>query len=156
MKSIAVTEPGRLQVVEVPEPMPTPYQVRLQTEAACLCNITDRKIIEGRFPGVENFPFLLGHETVGIVETVGDKVRNFEMGDRIKTIKNIIGGELINIEDNNKKINVNELFNVNKLKYNQYIDTYIKFPGSPNKELVDILIDFLDKNFNENKNINRI
>ena len=92
MKSIAVTEPGRLQVVEVPEPMPTPYQVRLQTEAACLCNITDRKIIEGRFPGVENFPFLLGHETVGIVETVGDKVRNFEMGDRV------IGGLLIPYE----------------------------------------------------------
>ena len=84
------------------------------------------------------------------------KFDDFEMGDRIKTIKNIIGGELINIEDNNKKINVNELFNINKLKYNQYIDTYIKFPGSPNKELVDILIDFLDKNFNENKNINRI
>jgi threonine dehydrogenase-like Zn-dependent dehydrogenase len=89
MQSIAVTEPGRLQVVEVPEPMPTPYQVRLRTEAVCLCNITDRKVIEGRFPGADNFPLLLGHETVGTVETVGNKVRHFEMGDRV------VGGLLI-------------------------------------------------------------
>lgn len=89
MLSIAVTEPGRLQVVDVPEPTVGPYQVRIRTEAACLCNITDRKVISGHFPGVDSFPFLLGHETVGTVDAVGEGVRTFKMGDRV------VGGLLL-------------------------------------------------------------
>ena len=93
MLAIAVSEPGQVQVVEVPEPTPGPYQVRIRTEAACLCNITDRKVIEGRFPGVDRYPILLGHETVGTVEAVGERVRNFSSGDRV------VGGLLLDSTD---------------------------------------------------------
>lgn len=93
MLSIAVAEPNTIQVVEIPEPQPGPYEARIRTEAACLCNMTDRKLIEGHFPGVEKYPLILGHETVGIVDAVGEKVRNFKLGDRV------IGGLLINIPD---------------------------------------------------------
>ncbi len=40
-----------------------------------LCNATDRKLIDGHFPGVETYPLLLGHESVGIVEAVGKESR---------------------------------------------------------------------------------
>ena len=93
MFTIAVTEPGKLQVVNVPDPVPGPYEARIRNEVACLCNATDRKLIEGHFPGVENYPLLLGHETVGIVEAVGNKVRNFKVGDRV------VGGLLLNTTD---------------------------------------------------------
>jgi threonine dehydrogenase-like Zn-dependent dehydrogenase len=83
MFAIAVTTPGQLDVVEVPNPIPGPYEARIRTELAALCNLTDRKVIEGHFPGVEDYPLLLGHETVGLVEEVGDKVRNFKVGDRV-------------------------------------------------------------------------
>src|SRR3990172_6755836 len=89
MISVAVVEPNRLELVDIPEPVPGPYQARIRTELACLCNATDRKLIAGHFPGVENNPLLLRHESVGIVDAVGDKVQNFKIGDRV------VGGLLL-------------------------------------------------------------
>ena len=65
------------------EPTPGPYQVRVRTEVACLCNATDGKLVAGHFPGVDSYPLVLGHESAGIVDQIGDKVRNFKMGDRV-------------------------------------------------------------------------
>lgn len=93
MLSVAVCEPDIIQIVDVPKPDPGPYEARIRTEVACLCNATDRKLIEGHFPGVETYPLLLGHETVGIVDAVGDKVRSFRVGDRV------VGGLLLNTSD---------------------------------------------------------
>ncbi len=93
MFTVAVTEPGKVQVVDVPEPTPGPYEARVRTEVACICNATDRKLVEGHFPGVEDYPLLLGHESVGIVDAVGEKVRHFKVGDRV------VGGLLLNPTD---------------------------------------------------------
>lgn len=93
MFAVAVTEPNQLKIVQIPDPSPGPYEARIRTEVACLCNMTDRKLIEGHFPGVEHYPLLLGHETVGIVDAVGEKVRSFKVGDRV------VGGLLLNTTD---------------------------------------------------------
>jgi 2-desacetyl-2-hydroxyethyl bacteriochlorophyllide A dehydrogenase len=90
MKSVAVVEPNVLELIEIPKPVPGPYEALIRTEAACLCNATDRKLIEGHFPGVDKYPLLLGHETVGIVEEVGSHVITFKPGDRV------VGGLLFN------------------------------------------------------------
>jgi threonine dehydrogenase-like Zn-dependent dehydrogenase len=83
MRAVAVIQPGQVELVDIPEPQPGPYEARIRTEAVYLCNATDRKLIEGHFPGVETYPLLLGHETVGIVDKVGDKVRSFKPGERV-------------------------------------------------------------------------
>ncbi len=93
MRTVAVIEPGRVEVVEIPEPAPGPYQARVKTEVACLCNATDGKLVAGHFPGVSDYPLILGHESAGIVDAVGDKVRNFQVGDRV------IGGLLFEFGD---------------------------------------------------------
>lgn len=93
MLSVAVVKPDQVELVDIPIPTPGPYEARIRSEAACLCNATDRKLIEGHFPGVEDYPLILGHETVGIVEQVGEKVRNFKVGDRL------VGGLLLNSTD---------------------------------------------------------
>jgi threonine dehydrogenase-like Zn-dependent dehydrogenase len=90
MLAVAVTKPNQVKVVDIPKPEPGPYEARIKTEAACLCNMTDRKLIEGHFPGIEDYPLLLGHETVGIVDAVGEKVKSFKIGDRV------VGGLLLN------------------------------------------------------------
>jgi threonine dehydrogenase-like Zn-dependent dehydrogenase len=83
MFSVAVIEPGKVAIVSLPDPVPGPYEARVRTELACLCNATDRKLVHGHFPGIDRYPLLLGHETVGIVDAVGDKVRSFRVGDRL-------------------------------------------------------------------------
>jgi D-arabinose 1-dehydrogenase-like Zn-dependent alcohol dehydrogenase len=93
MRAVAVIEPGRIELVDLPEPSPGPYQVRVKTEVACLCNATDGKLIAGHFPGVDKYPLMLGHESVGIVDMMGHKVRNFRMGDRV------VGGLLFDAGD---------------------------------------------------------
>lgn len=93
MLAVAVTDSGQLEIVDIPEPTPGPYEARIRTEAACLCNSTDRKLIEGHFPGIDTYPLLLGHETVGVVDAVGDKVRSFRVGDRV------VGGLLLRSTD---------------------------------------------------------
>ncbi len=82
MRAVVVVEPGRVELADLPEPQPGPYQARVRTEAASLCNATDGKLIAGNFPGVDQYPLMLGHESAGIVDAVGEKVRNFRVGDR--------------------------------------------------------------------------
>lgn len=81
MKTIAVTTPGAVEIIEVQKPAPGPYQALVRNKVAALCNATDRKLIDGHFPGVDTYPLVLGHEGVGVVEEIGSKVRNFKPGD---------------------------------------------------------------------------
>ena len=84
MRAVAVMEPGVIRMVELPivKPVIGPYQALVRTEACCLCNATDGKLVAGHFPGVETYPLILGHESAGIIEAVGGKVRNFQVGER--------------------------------------------------------------------------
>ena len=93
MFSVAVVEPGRVDFVHIPKPKPGPYDALVKTEISYLCNRTDRKLIEGHFPGVDQYPLLLGHESVGIVESVGEKVHSFSTGDRT------VGGVILSPPD---------------------------------------------------------
>jgi len=93
MFSVAVIEPGKVDFVDIPKPQPGPYDALVKTEISYLCNRTDRKLIEGNFPGIDQYPLLLGHESVGIVEKVGAKVRTFKQGDRT------VGGVLLPTPD---------------------------------------------------------
>ncbi len=91
MVSVAVIRPGQVEMVEIPKPTAKPYEAVVRNEIAFICNATDRKVVSGHFPGLgqEKFPLLLGHESVGVVESVGDRVRTFKRGDRV------IGGMLL-------------------------------------------------------------
>jgi threonine dehydrogenase-like Zn-dependent dehydrogenase len=82
MRTVVVVEPNKVEIAEVGTPEVGPYQALVRSEAACLCNATDGKLVSGHFPGVEDYPLVLGHEAAGIVEAVGEKVRNFKVGDR--------------------------------------------------------------------------
>jgi 2-desacetyl-2-hydroxyethyl bacteriochlorophyllide A dehydrogenase len=83
MLAIAVMKPNVIELVTIPEPEPGPYEIRLKTEISFICNATDRKVIEGHFPGVDQYPLILGHESVGRVDKLGDRVRNYDVGDRV-------------------------------------------------------------------------
>lgn len=83
MKCIIARKPHQLEIINTQKPVISDYQALVKTEMVAICNATDRKLIEGHFPGQDQYPMVLGHETVGIVEAVGDKVENFQIGDRV-------------------------------------------------------------------------
>jgi threonine dehydrogenase-like Zn-dependent dehydrogenase len=81
MKAAVVVEPGHLELLEVPDPRPGPYQVLVRTLAGGLCG-TDRHIVAGTFYR-KDYPTILGHEAIGEVVELGPGVRSFRVGDRI-------------------------------------------------------------------------
>jgi S-(hydroxymethyl)mycothiol dehydrogenase len=68
--------PVTVETIVVPEPGPGETIVRVQACGVCH---TDLHYREGAIN--DEFPFLLGHEAAGIVETVGDGVTEIEPGD---------------------------------------------------------------------------
>ena len=83
MKVITISEPGKLKIQDANRPSVGPYQALVKTEKVALCNSTDSKLLSGKFPGVDKYPLVLGHEGCGIVEVIGEKVQNFRLGDRV-------------------------------------------------------------------------
>jgi threonine dehydrogenase-like Zn-dependent dehydrogenase len=85
MRAVAVMSLGKVELVELHRPEPGAYEALVKSEVAFICNATDRKVVEGHFPGLgaDAYPLLLGHETAGIVVAVGAKVRSFAPGDRV-------------------------------------------------------------------------
>lgn len=83
MKTVIVPAPGTVEIRQVETPVINDYQALVRTEMVALCNATDSKLVAGHFPGVDAYPLALGHENAGIVVSVGKKVRNFNVGDRV-------------------------------------------------------------------------
>lgn len=82
MKAVVFHDVGDIQLEEVDDPQiqdPTDAIVRLTASAICG---TDLHLIRGTMPGMQPGQ-VLGHEGVGVVEEVGDDVRNLEPGDRV-------------------------------------------------------------------------
>ena len=69
-------EPVRIETVTVPDPGPGEAVVRVQACGVCH---TDLHYREGGIS--DGFPFLLGHEASGIVESVGEGVADLAAGD---------------------------------------------------------------------------
>jgi len=70
-------------VNDIPEPKIGPFDALVETIACGICNGTDLKIIEGHFKGFDTYPCVLGHEPVGTVLEVGEKVISYKKGDHV-------------------------------------------------------------------------
>jgi threonine dehydrogenase-like Zn-dependent dehydrogenase len=82
MKAFAVLEPGKTGFVDIPVPEPDDYEALVKIEACAICNRTDWMVINQGF-GAKGYPVILGHESFGKVITVGKKVQNMKVGDRV-------------------------------------------------------------------------
>ncbi|MFI6169920.1 S-(hydroxymethyl)mycothiol dehydrogenase [Nocardia sp. NPDC051052] len=75
---IARRKAAPVEMVEVVIPDPGPHDVVVRVQACGVCH-TDLHYREGGIN--DEFPFLLGHEAAGIVETVGAAVTHVTVGD---------------------------------------------------------------------------
>jgi NADPH:quinone reductase-like Zn-dependent oxidoreductase len=84
MKALVLDRPGNpetLRVAEMPEPQPSPDEVRVQVHAVGL-NPVDYKLAASGFPSWK-YPFILGLDVAGVVDAVGDAVTNWRTGDAV-------------------------------------------------------------------------
>jgi S-(hydroxymethyl)glutathione dehydrogenase/alcohol dehydrogenase len=83
MKAAVLEEvPGALVIDDVTVGSIGPNDVLIRTTAAGLCH-SDLHFIEGSYPCA--LPVVLGHESAGVVEAVGDQVRYVQPGDHVIT-----------------------------------------------------------------------
>jgi S-(hydroxymethyl)glutathione dehydrogenase/alcohol dehydrogenase len=82
MKAIVAYEPlSKLVLEEVDLMAPVGREVRVRLMASGVCH-SDWHILKGEW-GTQIFPVILGHEGAGIVEGVGEDVRNVKVGDHV-------------------------------------------------------------------------
>lgn len=92
MRAIVNTGPNKLEMLELPTPVPGPGQVRIRTSACGIC-ATDLEMVAGweRTP----FPSTPGHEWSGVVVAVGEGVDEALIGRKC-VAENVLadGGEV--------------------------------------------------------------
>ena len=82
MKAMVLSQPGAgLAPVDRETPAARPGELVIKVRACGVCR-TDLHIADGELPGVK-LPIVPGHEIVGVVEQVGDGVKDFATGDRV-------------------------------------------------------------------------
>jgi NADPH:quinone reductase-like Zn-dependent oxidoreductase len=85
MRAVVLTGTGGpevLQVQERPDPTVGPGQVRIAVRAAGI-NFADTLARIGLYPDAPKTPCVLGYEVAGEIETVGEGVTDFALGDRV-------------------------------------------------------------------------
>jgi len=96
MKAVVVEDANKLSIREVPEPGPPgPYRALTKVVCGSLCNSTDLEIFHRQLHFVTDYPTILGHEVVGRVIAVGEKVRNFRIGDLVSRPRACVPPELL-------------------------------------------------------------
>ncbi|WP_081209927.1 alcohol dehydrogenase [Salegentibacter sediminis] len=82
MKAAQVKEKGGdFVLLDIDKPSPKVDEVLIKVEACGICH-SDAFVKDGIFPGIE-YPRVPGHEVVGLVEQVGEKVKNWKKGQRV-------------------------------------------------------------------------
>jgi propanol-preferring alcohol dehydrogenase len=70
-----------LHLAEFPIPTPASNQVLIQVQTCGICR-TDLHIVDGELPQPK-LPLILGHQIVGTIVEIGERVQSFQVGDRV-------------------------------------------------------------------------
>src|SRR5437867_1174716 len=82
MKAVQVTKPGGdFEITEREIPKPGPAAVRIKVQACGICH-SDAFTKDGSWPGIQ-YPRIPGHEVVGLVDELGDRVTDWKKGQRV-------------------------------------------------------------------------
>jgi len=73
VKAVQITEPGRIEILDIQKPVPRPEDVLVQINSLGLCG-SDLKSFQGSNPLV-NYPIIPGHEISGTIVEIGSAVK---------------------------------------------------------------------------------
>ncbi|BAY46721.1 alcohol dehydrogenase [Scytonema sp. HK-05] len=82
MRAMILETPRQpLRLADLPVPKPNPQQVLIHVHACAVCR-TDLHIVDGELTQPK-LPLIPGHQIVGTVEAIGERVEKFQVGDRV-------------------------------------------------------------------------
>jgi D-arabinose 1-dehydrogenase-like Zn-dependent alcohol dehydrogenase len=82
MKVVQVPKPGGdFEIAEREIPRPGPGDVRIKVQACGICH-SDAFTKDGSWPGIQ-YPRIPGHEVVGLVDELGERVIEWKKGQRV-------------------------------------------------------------------------
>jgi 2-desacetyl-2-hydroxyethyl bacteriochlorophyllide A dehydrogenase len=90
MQAARLTEPGRVELIDVPRPALQPGEVLVRVAAASICG-SDLSAFQGLHPRIRP-PTILGHEFAGTVAQIGPEVENVTLGMRACAEPNLACG----------------------------------------------------------------
>lgn len=82
MRAAVLVGKEKIEIREVETPQPGPGEVLVAPKYAGICG-TDIHIYLGEFEGRVRYPTIVGHEFAGIVEAVGEGVKDFAPGEKV-------------------------------------------------------------------------
>ena len=83
-KTFYMTDIEKLEVGEAPMPVIGPDDVMIRVRSVGVCGSDLHYYRSGAIGDfVVKYPFVLGHEAAGVIEEVGENVRNLKKGDRV-------------------------------------------------------------------------
>ncbi len=90
--------PEKVELREFEIGDPDLFEVQIELKASALC-AWDQALYKGILPAGTRYPFLHGHEGVGIVRKVGERVTGFQPGDKVSAMGNDSGlfGQFANV-----------------------------------------------------------
>jgi len=81
MRQAVMTQPGKIEFMDVPVPVPGPGQVRIRIQRIGVCG-SDIHVFHGKHPFV-TYPLVQGHEYAGVIDAVGEGVEGIRIGDKV-------------------------------------------------------------------------
>ncbi len=105
MKAVVLHEygpPSKLKYEDFPDPKPGPGEVLVAVRAISL-NPIDWKMRSGAAQGLfpVTFPAILGRDVAGVVRELGERVKDFAIGDRVFALANSTYAELCVVKAEN-------------------------------------------------------
>jgi L-iditol 2-dehydrogenase len=84
MRVAVLNRPGEVEIVERQPPLPGPHEVLVRVRAVGVCGSDTHYYDHGRIGRfVVDSPLVLGHESAGVVEAVGEHVDPARVGQRV-------------------------------------------------------------------------
>ncbi len=81
MRAAVLEAPRKLEIVERRKPGAGPGEAVVHTAATAVCH-TDLSIYKGEHPGVR-YPVVMGHESTGVIDSVGEGVSALKPGQHV-------------------------------------------------------------------------
>lgn len=80
MKAAVIEGPGKIQLKDVPRPVPKKDEVVIKVAFCGICG-TDYRIFNGEY--ISPYPLIPGHEFSGIIDEKGENVTDLEVGEKV-------------------------------------------------------------------------